>query len=53
MTFSITTIYHFAECRYTQCHGLCIVMLKVIMLSVVMLIVTVLNVVMMSVMVPF
>jgi len=47
MTFSITMLFHYADCLV-----LFIVMLSVIMLSVIMLSVIMLNVVMLSVVVP-
>ncbi len=37
MTLRITTICHYAECRYAECHDFFIVMLNVIIGSVIML----------------
>ncbi len=63
MTLSITTICHYSECLYAECHGLFIVMVNFIMLSVgvlyvislsvAMLNAIMLSVVMLSVVAPF
>ena len=51
-TLSITTLWHYAEFCYGDCHILYIVMLKVIVPSVVMLSVLMVNVIMLSVEAP-
>ncbi len=57
MTLSQTTLYHYAECQFTESHVLFVVMLSaimlvVIMLSVIMLIVGMNNVFVLNVVAP-